>query len=138
MELGRPYRIGQSGNRVPAPGGGGRACEREAISERTKAAPCGGQGAGDASRDPGPGRRSKMQFAANILPLIREVQAGGHTSLNAIAGQLNARKVATARVGGRMFRWGKSWSARRSDRTIAPPLPALLVAVRSVIPPDNR
>jgi hypothetical protein len=39
------------------------------------------------------------QFAANILPLIREVQASGHTSHNAIAGQLNARKVATARGG---------------------------------------
>ena len=33
------------------------------------------------------------QFAANVLPIIREVQAGA--SLNAIAAQLNARKVAT-------------------------------------------
>jgi hypothetical protein len=39
------------------------------------------------------------QFAANILPIIREVQAAGHTSFNAIAGQLNARKVATANGG---------------------------------------
>lgn len=39
------------------------------------------------------------QFAANILPIIREVQAAGHTSYNAIAGQLNSRKVATANGG---------------------------------------
>jgi hypothetical protein len=39
------------------------------------------------------------QFAANILPIIRYIQAAGHTSLNAIAGQLNARKVATANGG---------------------------------------
>jgi hypothetical protein len=39
------------------------------------------------------------QFAANILPIIREVQAAGHASFNAIAGQLNARKVATANGG---------------------------------------
>ena len=39
------------------------------------------------------------QFAANVLPIIREVQAAGCTSCNAIAGQLNARKVATANGG---------------------------------------
>ena len=38
-------------------------------------------------------------YAANILPIIREVQAGGHTSCNAIAAQLNARKASTARGG---------------------------------------
>jgi len=36
------------------------------------------------------------QFAGNILPVIRDIQAAGHTSLNAIAGQLNVREVATA------------------------------------------
>ena len=39
------------------------------------------------------------QFAANVLPIIREVQAAGCTSCNAIAGQLNAQKVATANGG---------------------------------------
>jgi len=39
------------------------------------------------------------QFAANVLPIIREIQVAGHISLNAIAGQLNARKVATANGG---------------------------------------
>jgi hypothetical protein len=28
------------------------------------------------------------RFAANVLPIIRDIQAAGHTSLNAIAGQL--------------------------------------------------
>ena len=39
------------------------------------------------------------QFVANTMPIIREIQAAGHTSFNAIAGQLNARKVASARGG---------------------------------------
>ena len=39
------------------------------------------------------------QFAANVLPIIRDIQASGHASLNAIAGQLNARRVATANGG---------------------------------------
>ena len=39
---------------------------------------------------PGPNAR------ANILPIIRDIQAAGDTSLNAIAGQVNARKIATA------------------------------------------
>jgi hypothetical protein len=39
------------------------------------------------------------QFAANVLPIIREIQTVGHTSFNAIAGQFNARKVATANGG---------------------------------------
>jgi Recombinase len=39
------------------------------------------------------------QFAANALPIIRNIQAVGHTSFNAIAAQLNARKVATANGG---------------------------------------
>jgi hypothetical protein len=44
-------------------------------------------------------RAKTAGFAANVLPIIREVQAAGHTSHNAIAGQLNARKVATSRGG---------------------------------------
>jgi hypothetical protein len=39
------------------------------------------------------------RFTANVLPIIREVQAAGYTSCNAIAGQLNARRVATANGG---------------------------------------
>ena len=79
--------------------------EREAISERTKAALAAAKARG--RRDPaGAVQRMRAarkaqaaQFAANVLPIIREVQAAGHTSFNAIAGQLNARKVATANGG---------------------------------------
>jgi hypothetical protein len=39
------------------------------------------------------------RFAAGVLPVIREIQAAGYDSCNAIAGQLNARKIATARGG---------------------------------------
>jgi hypothetical protein len=45
-------------------------------------------------------RRVQVErFAANVLPVIREIQAAGYDSYNAIAGQLNARKIATARGG---------------------------------------
>jgi DNA invertase Pin-like site-specific DNA recombinase len=83
--------------------------EREAISERTKAALAAAKARGKRLGTPDPkgavkrmGKALKTranQFAANVLPLIREVQTAGHTSFNAIAGQLNARKVATARGG---------------------------------------
>jgi hypothetical protein len=39
------------------------------------------------------------QFAANVPPIIRDIQAAGYAGLNAIAGQLNAPKVATANGG---------------------------------------
>jgi hypothetical protein len=39
------------------------------------------------------------RFAANLLPIIREIETAGHTSCNAIAGQLDTRKVATANGG---------------------------------------
>ena len=39
------------------------------------------------------------RFAANILPVIREAQKAGASSLHAIAGVLNARGVRTARGG---------------------------------------
>ncbi len=38
-------------------------------------------------------------FAANVLPIIREIEATGATTLRAIAEALNARGVATARGG---------------------------------------
>jgi len=39
------------------------------------------------------------RFAGNVLPVIREIQASGITSANAIAGRLNERGVKTARGG---------------------------------------
>ena len=44
-------------------------------------------------------RAAADQFAANVLPIIRELQAAGAASANAVAAGLNARKVATARGG---------------------------------------
>ena len=44
-------------------------------------------------------RAQATQFAANVLPIIRDIQAAGFTSLNAVAGQLNARLVAVAKGG---------------------------------------
>jgi hypothetical protein len=44
-------------------------------------------------------RAQAAQFAANVLPIIRNMQAAGHASLNAIAGQRNARKVAPQTMG---------------------------------------
>jgi DNA invertase Pin-like site-specific DNA recombinase len=83
--------------------------EREAISERTKAALAAAKARGRRLGTPDPkGAVKRMQaalkinrvrFAANVMPIIKEIQASGHTSQNAIAGQLNARKVATARGG---------------------------------------
>ena len=40
------------------------------------------------------------------------------------------RSLRPVAVSGRTFRWGKSWSARRSERTIGAPLPAVLGRVR--------
>jgi DNA invertase Pin-like site-specific DNA recombinase len=83
--------------------------EREAISERTKAALAAAKARGKKLGTPDPkGAVKRMRaalkaktagFAANVLPIIREIRFAGHTSNNAIATQLNARKVATARGG---------------------------------------
>src|SRR5262249_19731169 len=46
-------------------------------------------------------RAGADRFAANVLPIVREIQASGATTLAAIAGSLNARGVRTAQ--------GKEW-----------------------------
>ena len=81
--------------------------EREMISERTKAAPAAAKARGKQLGTPDPRgavrrmvkarKASADRFAAHVLPMIRAVQAMGFTSNAAIAAELNARKVPTAR-----------------------------------------
>lgn len=40
-----------------------------------------------------------QQFAENLAPILREIQADGHHSLVQIANELNARNITTARGG---------------------------------------
>ena len=85
--------------------------ERETISERTKAALAAAKARGTRLGTPNPvGAVKRMRaaltaktarFAANVLPIIREIQAAGYASHNAIAGQLSVRGIATARSGSR-------------------------------------
>jgi DNA invertase Pin-like site-specific DNA recombinase len=44
-------------------------------------------------------RANARQFAANVLPIIEEIERAGITSHNAIAAKLNERNVRTARGG---------------------------------------
>jgi DNA invertase Pin-like site-specific DNA recombinase len=83
--------------------------EREAISERTRAALAAAKARGTRLGTPDPAggvkrmraaRKTQIaRYAANVLPIIREIRAAGYTSCNAIAGQLAARQVPTARGG---------------------------------------
>lgn len=58
------------------------------------------------------------RFAANVLPVIREVQASGVRSLRGIADALNARGIATAR-GGRWTAVQIGSILRRADSNAA-------------------
>lgn len=44
-------------------------------------------------------RAKSRAFAADVAPIIAAIKADGHTSLRAIAGELNARGIVTARGG---------------------------------------
>ena len=82
--------------------------ERALISARTKAALAAKKAAGAKLGNPraaetigkahAANRAAANQFAANILPIIREIQAAGQTTLREIAASLNARGVRTARA----------------------------------------
>jgi DNA invertase Pin-like site-specific DNA recombinase len=103
--------------------------EREMISERTKAALQAAKARGKRLGSPKIataavlGRLALKQagacFAANVLPIIAEIQNGGLVSANAIAGKLNERKIPTRRGG----RWThvqvSALLARRAQQTLA-------------------
>ena len=88
--------------------------ERTMISERTKAALAAAKRRDVRLGNPAPAKAAKAgaaavnakakRFAANVLPVIREIQAGGITT-HAVADKLNERRLTTAR--------GRSWSHRR-------------------------
>ena len=99
--------------------------ERALISERTKAALRAAKAQGTvlgnprlseaAARGTAAGKSRADQFAANLLPLVREIQKAGASSLNAIADALNKRGIRTAR--------GKEWTpcaGRPCSRPLSP------------------
>src|SRR2546430_16786118 len=83
--------------------------EREMISERTRAALRAAKARGTRLGNPQPAKAAQRgtaavkanarQFAANVLPIIEEIERAGITSHNAIAAKLNERNVRTARGG---------------------------------------
>ena len=87
--------------------------EREAISERTKAALAAAKARGKKLGGPRLAQARKKSlaarsaaadaFAANVRPIIEQIQAGGVSSLRGVAKALNARGVRTAR--------GSEWTA---------------------------
>jgi len=56
-------------------------------------------------------RAAADAFAANVLPIIREIQASSRTSLRAIAAELTRRSVRTSR--------GGTWSAENVRTLLA-------------------
>ena len=95
--------------------------EREAISERTKAALAAAKARGKRLGNPRLGdvrkvavaanRKTADAFAANVRPIIREIQASGVSSFQGIARALAARGVSTAR--------GGQWTARMVINVLA-------------------
>ena len=83
--------------------------ERDLISERTKAALAAAKARGKVLGSKNIAevgklgaaavKRNARRFAANVRPIIEEIMRAGATSHNAIAQQLNARNIKTARGG---------------------------------------
>jgi DNA invertase Pin-like site-specific DNA recombinase len=98
--------------------------ERAFISQRTKAALAAAKARGVRLGNPSIAKaqvagvdRVKTEadrFAANVMPVIREAQRAGASSLRAIADVLNARGVRTAR--------GEKWAATPALDTCNQPI----------------
>ncbi len=83
--------------------------ERALISARTKAALAAKKAQGVKLGNPraaaaavkahAANRAGADQFASNVLPIVRDIQASGLTTLRDLAGALNARGIRTARGG---------------------------------------
>jgi DNA invertase Pin-like site-specific DNA recombinase len=84
--------------------------ERHLISDRTRAALAAKKAQGAklgnrtnldeaAAKGATANRSGADAFAANVLPVVRQIQASGATTLRAIAEALNARGIRTARGG---------------------------------------
>jgi DNA invertase Pin-like site-specific DNA recombinase len=61
-------------------------------------------------------RQAADAFAANVLPVVRQMQASGAVSLQAIAAALNARGIRTARGGA----WHASTVRNLLQREVTP------------------
>jgi DNA invertase Pin-like site-specific DNA recombinase len=95
--------------------------EREAISERTKAALAAAKARGKKLGGPrlAAARKASLKarraaadaFAANVRPIIEQVQASGVSSLRGVARALTARGVRTARG-------GSEWSAAQVSNVL--------------------
>ena len=96
--------------------------ERALISERTRVALAQKKAQGAllgnrtnlalaSARGSAANRAAAEEFARNVLPIVREIQASGRTSLRAIAAELTRRNVRTAR--------GGAWSAENVRSLLA-------------------
>jgi DNA invertase Pin-like site-specific DNA recombinase len=89
--------------------------EREAIAQRTKDALAAAKARGQRLGNPGlesarplavqANKEAADRFAANVLPIIHQIQESGVSSLRGVARALSARGVPTAR--------GGTWSAKQ-------------------------
>jgi DNA invertase Pin-like site-specific DNA recombinase len=82
--------------------------ERALISQRTKAALSAAKARGQKLGNP---NLSAARRAANVLPIIAEIQTTGATTLRAIADALNKRGILTPR--------GRQWEAMSVKNALA-------------------
>lgn len=99
--------------------------ERDLISKRTREALAAKKARGEKLGNPhlatvrqlgaDQNRKAAQTFAANIRPLVEELQRQGHVSMRAVARELNRRKIASARGGA----WGPQTVANIVGRFVS-------------------